>query len=903
MISSQQLMELLRNLNQSVLLLDVRPVSEFRSGHIAWKRPRDVNSVRRGGVVNLQPECPFDSMTLLESSKLFDARATFDYIVVYDAASLSLFQSPALSMLIQILFNNDQERGIKSATMMLRGGFNSWASFSSADSSPRDWIQSGDGCAAPKVPSPQRVGSPVSVKPQRQPPPLSKYAIHASQSPVSPPSPLNFSDSPRDSTSRFNNPFSAFQSAFSQPPVPLRRTSSRASTDSITRAIDAYPTIDPRPVFADAASYPAVKYPSAKDHEDQKYGDIDAQLAEFSMNFPELPTMPEPVPLPVSAPTSSPSYMATPGLVPVIPPKPSALIPVASLVQPKLASAAGSRAPTPPSAPAKPAALSTHQQAPPPPPPSAKPVELRTPPASSPLPQPSLMPQPPRGPAAHPMLMSEQFPPPPPVLTRRSSSPSPSPNTQRFYLPMTTNGDYTAPIASLTAAHPGQITVMPPKPIRQTSLSTLKAFAQEPSQIPILQLGSANLGIAGLKNIGNTCFLNSVVQCLSATVPFARFFLDGSYRRFINRNNPMSSKGRMAESFAQLIQAIWKSQDTVVVPSEFKETVNDLHPSFAGNEQHDSQEFLAALLDSLHEDFNIARQGPDPKPKPQQLIEADTEGIPDNALLEREWELYKKRNWSIIVDMFQGILKSSLRCLVCGKTSTTFNPFMYLSLPIPSHDRNGNKGGPVLLDDCLRLFVAEEILDGDDAWMCPRCKVKRRATKRLTIAKLPYILLVHLKRFSYQGPFRDKVETYVHFQTNSLNLTHYMTPKLPEPGMATAPLETFSYDLFAISSHFGGVNGGHYTAQVRNSYRQQWLNFDDSRITVLDETKVKVSFDLALPFRLMPNSYCFEIALTTWHTLFTRCALRAQTPAAYILFYNRSDGGASMTNNWWSNRM
>ena len=151
-------------------------------------------------------------------------------------------------------------------------------------------------------------------------------------------------------------------------------------------------------------------------------------------------------------------------------------------------------------------------------------------------------------------------------------------------------------------------------------------------------------------------------------------------------------------------------------------------PSFSGNDQHDSQEFLSALLDALHEDLNISRTGPEPTSKPMQMIsrdgrsgthvqaDDDTEGIPDEVLLEKEWQLYCKRNKSIVVDTFQGLLKSRLRCLTCNKTSTTFNPFMYLSLPIPTKNRNGVKGGPVLLDDCLKLFVEEEILDGDNAW-------------------------------------------------------------------------------------------------------------------------------------------------------------------------------------------
>src|SRR5690242_6194497 len=97
---------------------------------------------------------------------------------------------------------------------------------------------------------------------------------------------------------------------------------------------------------------------------------------------------------------------------------------------------------------------------------------------------------------------------------------------------------------------------------------------------------------------------------------------------------------------------------------------------------------------------------------------------------------------------------------------------MYLSLPIPS---NGSRSG-IFLDDCIKKFLEEEILDGEDAWHCPKCQTKRRSRKTLTIAKLPTILLVHLKRFYFQGPFKNKIETYVDYPVNNMDLTAYMPP-------------------------------------------------------------------------------------------------------------------------------
>ncbi|KAG9284877.1 hypothetical protein G9A89_003800 [Geosiphon pyriformis] len=372
-----------------------------------------------------------------------------------------------------------------------------------------------------------------------------------------------------------------------------------------------------------------------------------------------------------------------------------------------------------------------------------------------------------------------------------------------------------------------------------------------PSESSFSQLGSG-IGTTGLKNLGNTCFMNSVIQCLSGTIPFSRYFLNGSYRRHINTVNPLGTKGLLSNSFAKLLHYMWSEQYTFVSPVSFKEAIGRFAPQFSGSDQQDSQEFLAFLLDGLHEDLNVPKY----KPPIRELTEKEEEQrelLPPQKVSEIEWENYTLRNWSIVVSLFQGQFRNRLECMTCGKTSTTYNTFMYLSLPIPTKNRNYN---PIGLHDCLNEFVREEILDGEDAWQCPRCQTRRRTVKRLTLSRLPDILLIHLKRFSFKGPFRDKLETVVDFPLRSLDLTHYMLPPLAptaEIGLkmqlnlndqsstrTLAPKRgpPYLYDLYAVSNHYGGLNGGHYTACVRNGYRQEWHNFDDSRVSVCDERNV-----------------------------------------------------------------
>lgn len=133
--------------------------------------------------------------------------------------------------------------------------------------------------------------------------------------------------------------------------------------------------------------------------------------------------------------------------------------------------------------------------------------------------------------------------------------------------------------------------------------------------------------------------------------------------------------------------------------------------------------------------------------------------------------------------------------------------------------RNAQRKSGVTLDDCLDAFEKEETLSENNMWYCPRCKEHRQAKKKMVLWKTPDILVIHLKRFYNAGYRRDKLDMQVNFPIEGLDLTQ----RLDE---TSAKRNNEIYDLIAVDDHWGGLNGGHYTAYAKNFIDGEWYDFN-----------------------------------------------------------------------------
>lgn len=384
-------------------------------------------------------------------------------------------------------------------------------------------------------------------------------------------------------------------------------------------------------------------------------------------------------------------------------------------------------------------------------------------------------------------------------------------------------------------------------------------------------LKTKKIRLAGIRNLGNTCYMNSVLQCLSNIQRFTSSVGDppgGKIPELTITNNTGVQKRKLAhmsgngsellfETLRNTIYLLKKSGKSFITPESLFQMIGK-NPRFRGYQQQDAHEFLRYVLDRLDKECSE-----DNLSTPQKTNNDVNSGRIKKAL--------GRDHASMIGDIFGGILQNEVNCLVCGFKSHKQDPFMDLSLDIPtqrtSASTNNNNSNDVTpssnnsdnsnlsscnsvqdltsantgncdLIDCLSSFIELEELTETELYYCSNCQQKQRSTKRFWIRRLPDVLCLHLKRFRYNNFLRTKIDDYIEFPTQGLDMKRFvMTNKHETRGSSCGPT---TYDLVAFIEHHGsGMGSGHYTAYCRHD--GYWFHFDDACVTACDEVTVKRS--------------------------------------------------------------
>ncbi|XP_027197634.2 ubiquitin carboxyl-terminal hydrolase 31-like [Dermatophagoides pteronyssinus] len=196
-------------------------------------------------------------------------------------------------------------------------------------------------------------------------------------------------------------------------------------------------------------------------------------------------------------------------------------------------------------------------------------------------------------------------------------------------------------------------------------------------------------GVCGIQNHGNTCYLNSIIQCLSNTAPLAEYFCLNYYREDLVQNRSTTG-GEVSECLALLIKSLWTYKYSSDISLKFKYICGKYNKQYLGHDQHDAQEFLLWLLNTCHEELSksnspyksikngissMLKNAPSPKKISQDKSE-------EKAAKEFLARCQTSNSSSIISDLFQGQLRSTIECPTCGHRSKTFDPYTSISLSV-----------------------------------------------------------------------------------------------------------------------------------------------------------------------------------------------------------------------------
>ena len=325
--------------------------------------------------------------------------------------------------------------------------------------------------------------------------------------------------------------------------------------------------------------------------------------------------------------------------------------------------------------------------------------------------------------------------------------------------------------------------------------------------------GTSKKGLTGLRNLGNTCYMNSLLQCLSNFTLPSQYFIGEQFKNDLNRNS--ETNGEIAVEFAEVIRMLWSGQYKSIATYDFKRTVGKHCEMFRGTDQQDAHELLLILMEFLHQDVNLVRC----KVK---IPEQNNENMPEIEAAKRAWDMEKKADQSFLRETFYGQQRSTLTCPHCGWKSVTYESFFELPLKLPAGNRR-----------CSLMQLIETYLSQDEVpYKCPTCKKERQCLKQFEIVKLPLILTISLGRFYNDGLSRKK-QNFVDFGLTDINLGQFAT------GCHGRLNKYRDYTLYGISNHFGSLESGHYTAFCYSQVYKKWYKYDDTEVYEMDATDVK----------------------------------------------------------------
>jgi len=309
-------------------------------------------------------------------------------------------------------------------------------------------------------------------------------------------------------------------------------------------------------------------------------------------------------------------------------------------------------------------------------------------------------------------------------------------------------------------------------------------------------------GLCGLINLGNKCFLNSILQCLSHSLKMTDYILSTDYKDDINKE--YKNEHYLLSSYILLINHIWDTNQ-IIKPKSFVENLGKFHKKYFSLNQQDSHECLLYILDILHKslsyEIDVDIKG-DIKTRTDELMKKSLE----------TWKNFYEKEYSFIIETFYGNMINTVQCIKCNFSDEIFEPYNNLSISL---------SGSSLIECLDNYFKNDHIIE---SWKCDKCN-EYGCNKTSFLWTIPNYLIINLKRFKQETnnhSIAHKNCNLITFPLKDLNLTQYISKDKND-------CNNYIYDLYAINYHSGNVESGHYWSACKN-LDGNWYNFNDGNV-------------------------------------------------------------------------
>lgn len=365
-------------------------------------------------------------------------------------------------------------------------------------------------------------------------------------------------------------------------------------------------------------------------------------------------------------------------------------------------------------------------------------------------------------------------------------------------------------------------------------------------------------GFSGLVNLGNTCFMNSCLQCLSHTYPLRELLTN---KKFNEIKLKSMQEGTLLKEWADLNNLMW-SDNCVISCDRWIECVQKTAQKegrhlFTGFAQNDCSEFLMFVLDNFHE--SLKRQ-----------VKMSISGTPQNKkdkiavkCFNKIKDMYEKE-YSEMINIFFGVQIMRITNAKDNSVVYTENPepFFVINAPIPDKNGNGRSSDTFTLNECFELMLEKELLEGDNAWYNEKTKTKEDVYIEHSFWNLPNILILCLKRFNNYGR-KIHSSLVIPNQSNAINnknnnksnkdnnnqiIENFSLVVDLSKYVESHDANDYKYEVYGFCNHIGGPSGGHYISIVKTA-NNQWCVFNDQQVRKINNPSTDIP-------KLYRHSYC-----------------------------------------------